>query len=236
MKLFPLKAYKHIFFDLDHTLWDFEKNAEETILALYDQFELAKFGKFTSTDFYKKYSYINHRMWRQYHEGKITQQELRVGRFEQTLTKLGLTLEQIPAGLSEAFTTVCPTKTAVFPFTYDVLGYLKNKYTLHIITNGFKEVQQIKLTASNLHPYFTEVITSECVNCIKPDRRIFEHALTRAKVKANDCLMVGDSLEADILGARNAGIDQVFFNPDKKRHHQKVTYEISCLSELMRVL
>ncbi|MDQ3291665.1 MAG: noncanonical pyrimidine nucleotidase, YjjG family, partial [Bacteroidota bacterium] len=89
MKKFPIKTYKHLFFDLDHTLWDFEKNAEETILALYEQFKLAKFGKFSSTDFYKKYSSINQRMWRQYHEGKITQQELRVGRFAITLTKLG---------------------------------------------------------------------------------------------------------------------------------------------------
>ena len=236
MKLFPLKTYQHLFFDLDHTLWDFEKNAEETILALYDEFNLARFGKFTSTDFYRQYSQINHRMWRLFHEGKITQQELRTGRFEKTFTKLGLAKAEIPAGLSEAFTSVCPTKTAVFPYTYEVLGYLQRKYTLHIITNGFKEVQQVKMTASNLHPYFTEVITSECANCVKPDKKIFDHALHRAQVNAQDCLMIGDSLEADMLGARNAGIDQVFFNPAKKCHHAQVTYEISCLSELMQVL
>ncbi|PSR56790.1 noncanonical pyrimidine nucleotidase, YjjG family [Adhaeribacter arboris] len=236
MKLFPLKTYKHLFFDLDHTLWDFEKNAEETIVVLYNQFDLAKFGKFSSTDFYKKYSYVNHRMWRLYHEGKITQQQLRTNRFEQTLLKLGLTPAQIPTGLPEAFTTLCPTKTAVFPYTYEVLRYLQKKYTLHIITNGFKDVQEIKMTSSNLHEYFQEVITSECVNCSKPDRKIFEYALSRANVKAAESLMIGDSLEADILGAKNAGMDQIYFNPGKKRHHQKVTYEISCLSELMRVL
>ncbi|QNF35822.1 noncanonical pyrimidine nucleotidase, YjjG family [Adhaeribacter swui] len=234
--MFPLKNYKHIFFDLDHTLWDFEKNAEETILTLYDQFELAKFKKFTSAAFYQQYSIINHRMWQLFHQGKITQQELRVNRFTQTLTTLGLTPEQIPTGLPEAFTTLCPTKTAVFPYTYDVLNYLQSKYKLHIITNGFKDVQKIKMTSSKLHGYFTEVITSECINCSKPDPKIFEYALTRANVKAADCLMIGDSLEADILGAQNVGIDQIFFNPDKKRHHQQVTYEISCLSELMRVL
>ena len=236
MKLFPSKDYQHIFFDLDHTLWDFEKNAEETISTLYDEFELAKFGKFSSTDFYNRYSSINHRMWRQYHEGKITQQQLRTGRFEKTLTKLGLTEEEVPSGLAEAFTALCPTKTAVFPHTYEVLHYLKNKYTLHIITNGFKEVQHLKMTSSGLHGYFTEIITSECANCIKPDQKIFEHALTRARVKAADCLMIGDSLEADMLGARNAGIDQVYFNPTRKRHHAQVTYEINCLSELLRVL
>jgi putative hydrolase of the HAD superfamily len=236
VKLFPLKTYKHLFFDLDHTLWDFEKNAEETIFTLYDEFGLAQFGKFTCTEFYQKYSAINHRMWRQFHEGKITQQELRTGRFEKTLTQLGLTPEQIPDGLADAFTTLCPTKTAVFPYTYEVLTYLQRKYTLHIITNGFKEVQEIKMTSSNLYPYFTEVITSECANCVKPDKKIFDHALHRAKVNAQDCLMIGDSLEADMLGARNAGIDHIFFNPTKIRHHANVTYEISCLSELMRVL
>ena len=232
----PVKTYQHLFFDLDHTLWDFEKNAAETIYALYDTFSLHQFGKFTSTDFYKKYSYINHGMWRQYHEGKITQQQLREQRFILTLTKLGLTPEQVPTGLHEAFTSICPTKTAVFPFTHEVLTYLKSKYTLHIITNGFKDVQVIKMTSSNLLPYFSEVITSECVGCIKPDKRIFTHALERAGVTAKDSLMIGDSLEADILGAQNAGIDQVFFNPEKKKHSLRVTHEISCLSQLMQIL
>lgn len=232
----PVKEYQHVFFDLDHTLWDFEKNAAETILTLYDTFGLHQYGKFTSTDFYKKYSYINQRMWRLFHEGKITQKELRVGRFEITLTKLGLTPDQVPAGLHEAFTTICPTKTAVFPYTHEVLTYLKTKYVLHIITNGFKDVQAIKMNASNLHQYFAEVITSECANCTKPDKKIFQHAMERAGVKPEACLMIGDSLEADILGAKNAGIDQVFFNPEKKRHAQRVTYEISCLSQLKTIL
>ena len=232
----PVKTYQHLFFDLDHTLWDFEKNAADTLHALYSTFGLHQFGKFSSTDFYKKYSYINQRMWRKYHEGKITQQELREQRFVTTLTKLGLTPEQVPAGLHEAFTSICPTKTAVFPFTYEVLSYLKQKYTLHIITNGFKEVQAIKMNASNLLPYFSEVVTSECVGCIKPDKKIFEHAMQRAGVTAKESLMIGDSLEADMLGAQNAGIDQVFFNPDKKRHNFRVTHEISCLSELMDIL
>jgi putative hydrolase of the HAD superfamily len=235
-KPFIPKQYKHLFFDLDHTLWDFEKNAEETILHLYDTYQLNQFGKFTSTDFYKKYSYINHRMWRQYHEGKITQQELRVQRFALTLTKLGLEPNQVPEGLHEAFTTICPTKTAVFPFTHETLTYLKNKYVLHIITNGFKDVQAIKLAAANLGQYFSEVITSESVGCTKPDKRIFQHALECAGVMPAQCLMIGDSLEADILGAKNAGIDQVFFNPERKRHAQQVTYEISCLRELQHIL
>ncbi|WP_026463301.1 YjjG family noncanonical pyrimidine nucleotidase [Adhaeribacter aquaticus] len=230
------KQYRHIFFDLDHTLWDFEKNAAETILSLYDSYELHKFGKFTSTDFYKKYSYVNQRMWQQYHEGKITQKELREKRFELTLTKLGLEPEQIPHGLHESFLTICPTKTAVFPYCHETLDYLKEKYVLHIITNGFKDQQAIKMASSNLNQYFTEVITSECAGCLKPQRQIFEYALNKTGVKASDCLMIGDSLEADILGAKNAGMDQVFFNPEKKKHAQNVTFEISCLSQLKHIL
>jgi putative hydrolase of the HAD superfamily len=175
-------------------------------------------------------------MWRLFHEGKITQQELRVGRFEITLTKLGLAPEQVPAGLHEAFTTICPTKTAVFPYTHETLTYLKSKYVLHIITNGFKDVQAVKMNSSNLHQYFSEIITSECANCTKPDKKIFEHAMARAGVKATECLMIGDSLEADILGAKNAGIDQVFFNPEKKHHTMRATHEITCLSQLMGIL
>ena len=235
-KPFIPKQYKHLFFDLDHTLWDFEKNAEETIFHLYETFNLHQYGKFSSTDFYKKYSYINHRMWQQYHEGKITQQQLRVQRFSSTLTKLGLEPTQVPEGLHEAFTTICPTKTAVFPYTHETLAYLQGKYELHIITNGFQDVQAIKMEASKLGQYFSHVITSETIGCTKPDKRIFEHAMERAGVRAADCLMIGDSLEADILGAKNAGIDQVFFNPEKRRHAQQVTYEISCLSELQRIL
>lgn len=231
-----MKAYRHIFFDLDHTLWDFEKNSEETIITLYAQFGLHSFGKFDCTSFFKKYSYVNHRMWRLYNQGKINQQQLREARFETTLMKLGLTKEQIPAGLSEAYTTLCPTKAAVFPFTYETLQYLHGKYVLHILTNGFKDVQHVKLSSANLQGFFKEIITSECSGYKKPDRQIFEYALTRTNVKAEDCLMIGDNLEADILGAKNAGIDQVYFNPAKKRHFQKVTYEICCLSELMKLL
>ncbi|QHL87613.1 noncanonical pyrimidine nucleotidase, YjjG family [Nibribacter ruber] len=231
-----VKTYRHIFFDLDHTLWDFEKNSEETLVHLFHAFELHRLGDFTLTDFYKKYSYINLRLWDLFHKGKINQQELREKRFVKCLTGLGVAEKDVPEGLSEAYTDICPTKSAVFPFTHEVLGYLKEKYVLHIITNGFKDVQAIKLKSSNLTQYFSEVITSECVNCTKPDRRIYQHALERAGVKASESLMIGDNLEADILGAMNAGLDQVFFNPERKRIPLRPTFEVACLSELKTFL
>jgi putative hydrolase of the HAD superfamily len=231
-----MKTYQHLFFDLDHTLWDFEKNSEETIIHLFEEFNLARFGDFTCTDFYKKYSYVNKRLWQQYNAGKIKQQELRDTRFKSTLVKLGVKDALVPAGLDAAYISLCPTKTAVFPFTHETLSYLQSKYELHIITNGFKESQYLKMASSDLHRYFKEIITSECSGCTKPNRQMFEYALNKTNVSAAESLMIGDNLEADILGAKNAGIDQVFFNPERKRHNQKVTYEISCLSELMDIL
>ncbi|WP_018479549.1 YjjG family noncanonical pyrimidine nucleotidase [Pontibacter roseus] len=233
-----MKPYTHLFFDLDHTLWDFEKNSEETLYTLFQEFNLAAFGKFDCDSFYKKYRFVNTRLWDLYNKGKIDQKELRESRFVKTLTGLGLEAHEVPAGLSEAYTDLCPTKTAVFPYTFEVLDYLRSKYELHIITNGFRDVQHIKMSGSNLTNYFKEVITSECCGYKKPDKRIFEHALERTKVRPNDCLMIGDNLECDIEGAREAGIDQVFFNPEKtkSRLNPKPTYHIHCLSELQAIL
>ncbi|KAA3439770.1 YjjG family noncanonical pyrimidine nucleotidase [Rufibacter hautae] len=230
------KTYRHLFFDLDHTLWDFEKNSEETLFHLYDQYKLDQLGNFSRDSFYKKYSFVNQRLWDLYHKGKITQQQLRENRFIKCLTDLGMEATDVPEGISKAFIDLCPTKTAVFPFTHEVLGYLKNKYVLHIITNGFKDVQYIKMKSAKLDAYFSEIITSDCINCTKPDKRIFQHALDRAGVSAQESLMIGDSLEADVLGAMNAGIDQVFFNPEKKRPRLKPTYEVHCLSQLKTFL
>ncbi|MDX5437842.1 MAG: YjjG family noncanonical pyrimidine nucleotidase, partial [Pontibacter sp.] len=232
-----MKTYTHILFDLDHTLWDFEKNSEETLYTLYEQFNLHRHGKFDCNSFYKKYKFVNTRMWNLYNKGKITQQELRESRFVKTLVGLGLEAHEVPVGISEAYTDMCPTKTAVFPYTHEVLQYLQPKYGLHIITNGFKEVQYIKMNSSKLHDYFREIVTSECCGYKKPDQRMFRHLLDRLEVNSKDCLMIGDNYECDIEGARNAGIDQMFFNPEKSvnRNRTKPTYEISCLSELKQI-
>ena len=233
-----MKQYKHIFFDLDHTLWDFEKNSEETLYTLYQEFDLGAFGKFDCDSFYRKYRFVNNRLWDLYNKGKINQKELRESRFVKTLTGLGLEAHEVPAGLSEAYTDLCPTKTAVFPYTYDVLAYLQPRYGLHIITNGFKDVQHIKMSGSNLTGYFKEIITSECCGYKKPDKRIFEHALDRIQVRPQECLMIGDNLECDIEGAREAGLDQAFFDPEgsPRKMRPKPTYHIHCLSELQEIL
>ena len=228
--------YRHLFFDLDHTLWDFEKNANETLHTLYEQHDFARYDTFTVDKFTQVYSDINHALWRLYQSNKITQSQLREVRFVRTLTRLGLAENQIPAGISAEFTDILPRKTAVFPYTHEVLDYLKPKYRLHLITNGFNDIQSTKLASSNLTHYFEEVITSEHSGHLKPDPRMFRHALERTGATAAESLMIGDNLECDVLGAYNAGIDQVYFNPDKRRHFNQITHEISCLSELKAFL
>ncbi|GAC1368367.1 MAG: YjjG family noncanonical pyrimidine nucleotidase [Hymenobacter sp.] len=228
--------YRHLFFDLDHTLWDFEKNAHETLHTLYERHHFARFGTFTAAEFIRVYSDINHALWRLYQNGKITQLQLRDVRFVRTLTRLGVPEAEIPAGISAEFTRILPQKSAVFPFTHEVLDYLKPNYRLHLITNGFNDIQALKLASSNLAHYFEEVITSEHSGHLKPDPRMFAHALERTGATAAESLMIGDNLECDVLGAYNAGIDQVYFNPDKRRHFNQITHEISCLSELKAIL
>jgi len=230
-----LKTYRHLFFDLDHTLWDFEKNADETLRTLFELHRLGRYN-FTVERFIERYSEVNHALWRLYQNGKLSQQQLRDIRFVRTLTKLGVPESQIPAEISRQFTDILPQKAAVFPFTFEVLDYLRPKYEMHLITNGFKDIQYIKLASSGLTGYFGEVVTSECSGFLKPDSRMFAHALQLTGASAETSLMIGDNLECDVLGAYNAGIDQVYFNVDKRRHFAETTFEISCLSELKDIL
>jgi len=232
-----MKAYRHLFFDLDHTLWDFETNANETLVQLFTDYDLGRHGRFTFAEFSQRYSEVNQALWRLYQSNKITQQQLRAARFARTLTRLGVAEADIPTDISARFTDILPQKSAVFPHTHEVLEYLKNKgYRLHLITNGFEDVQHIKLVSSSLTPYFEEVITSEHSGFLKPDPRMFAHALARTGALAAESLMVGDNLECDVLGAYNAGIDQVYFNPARRRHFAQTTYEIASLAELRSFL
>lgn len=228
-----MKAYRHLFFDLDHTLWDFETNAHETLAQLFTDYDLGRHSLFTFAEFSQRYSEVNHALWRLYQSNKVTQQQLREVRFARTLTRLGLAEADVPTDISARFTDLLPLKTAVFPYTHEVLGYLQAKgYRLHLITNGFEDMQRVKLASSKLTDYFEEVITSERSGHLKPDPRMFAHALARTGARAAESLMVGDNLECDVLGAYNAGIDQVYFNPARRRHFAQTTYEIGCLSEL----
>lgn len=142
----------------------------------------------------------------------------------------------MPTDIAEEYLRLCPTKPHVFPYCNDVLRYLQENYMLHILTNGFADVQAIKLKSAGLTEFFVEVITPDATGHKKPSREIFEYMLEKVKARDEDCIMIGDNLETDIKGARNAGIDSVFFNPLGIKHKEKITYEITCLSELKEFL
>lgn len=228
--------YNHLFFDLDHTLWDFDANARETLIELFDDYRLFDLGINSCDEFISTYTDFNHKLWRDYHNGIISKEQLRSSRFKLTFEHFGLSEDVIPHQFEIDYVNICPTKTNLFEGTHEVLSELKKKYKLHIITNGFYESQAMKMERTNIRQYFDQIFISEVIGLYKPDIALFNHAMSVVNSNANNVLMIGDSLEADILGARNAGIDQVFFNPYKSDHDELVTHEIEKLSELLNIL
>jgi putative hydrolase of the HAD superfamily len=228
--------YKHLFFDLDHTLWDFDANARETLLELYDTYRLTELGIDSAEKFIEVYTDHNHRLWRDYHNGLISKEQLRSSRFRLTFEHFELPEHLIPHQFEDDYVSICPTKTNLFEGTHEVLSALKSNYKLHIITNGFLESQEMKMSRTNLKQYFDQVFISEVIGLYKPDIALFNHALEAVGAESHQVLMIGDSLEADILGAKNAGIDQVYFNPLSDPHNYEITYEINKLHELLALL
>lgn len=229
--------YKHLFFDLDRTLWDFEKNSHEVLLELYKHYDLLTKGVVDSKVFIERYKHHNEKLWDLYRQNKIEKDKLRDERFKITLDEFGINSPELAANLGEDYVAHCPKKTNLFPYVHSTLNYLKDRYALHIITNGFEEVQYQKLENSNLIDYFEQIITSEQVGFKKPSQQIFKFSMLKAFAKPSDSLMIGDDLHADILGAKDIGMAQVFFNPLKHEHsNSEITYEINCLSELEEIL
>lgn len=224
---------KHIFFDLDHTIWDFDRNAQETLSELYEAYQLKKLGLGSATTFIERYTANNHNLWQKYHLGEISKEQLRQDRFRNTFLELGVKPELIPIQFEEDYVRISPTKTNLFAGAVKVLTYLQNKYQLHIISNGFKETTLTKMHVCGLNPYFTNVIISEDVGINKPDRLIFEHAISKADAKIEESIMIGDSLEADIRGAQNFGMKAIFFNPLNIEQPQDVKWQILHLEELL---
>lgn len=225
--------YKHLFFDLDHTLWDFEANARATLQTLYDDLQLKSIGVDNFELFYKNYLVHNEKLWERYRNGYIKQEELRVKRMWLSLLDFKIANDQLAQKMSVLFLDLLPTRTILFPHTKEILLYLLNKnYVLHLITNGFEKTQHSKLKYSGLTDFFTEVITSEGSNSLKPNREIFDYALSKTKAALNESIMIGDTIEVDIVGARNAGMDQVFVNHLKLTTEEKPTYTVHSLKEL----
>ncbi len=232
-----MRIYKHLFFDLDHTLWDFNRNAESALTELYEEFSLEVRLSTPFDDFYRQYLHHNEILWARYQNGFITADELKWRRMWRTMLDFKIADEKLAKTLSDSFMQLLPTKKEVFPHTFELLKYLQEKnYTLHLITNGFEKTQWSKLKSSGLDPYFTHVITSERSNSLKPKKEIFDYALNLAKADVTDCIMIGDNLDADITGARNAGMDCVFVNHINAENSDLPTYTVTHLQQLENIL
>jgi YjjG family noncanonical pyrimidine nucleotidase len=228
--------YQTIFFDLDHTLWDYDTNSNETLLELYGAYQLQAKGVTTLAAFQTKFHEVNESLWYLYDRGVIDSTVIRKERFQKILEPFAIHDEKLVADLSHDYLYNCPRKAGLLPWAIDTLDYLCTKYSLSLITNGFEEIQNMKLTSSNIAHYFKHVITSQTAGFKKPSREIFDYALSLRGHGANQAIMIGDNLTTDMAGAKNAGVDTVFFNPAKRQHEETVKHEITSLRELQSIL
>jgi len=230
-------AYKDLFFDLDHTLWDFELNSKETMQELYDTHQLASIGITDFDAFFTIYIAHNHRLWDRYSKGFIKQDELRWKRIYLSLLDFKIGNEKLAREMSVDFLEILPTKKKLFPYTIEILTYLKNKdYKMHLITNGFESVQFKKINNANIAHFFNEVVTSEASNSLKPQKEIFEYALKNANAQLDQSIMIGDNESADIQGGINAGMDTIFVNHLQTVPTVPATYTITHLKDLESIL
>jgi putative hydrolase of the HAD superfamily len=230
-------AYKDLFFDLDHTLWDFELNSKETMQELYDTHQLASIGITDFDAFFTIYIAHNHRLWDRYSKGFIKQDELRWKRIYLSLLDFKIGNEKLARDMSVDFLEILPTKKKLFPYTIEILTYLKNKdYKMHLITNGFESVQFKKINNANIAHFFNEVVTSEASNSLKPQKEIFEYALKNANAQIDQSIMIGDNESADIQGGINAGMDTIFVNHLQTIPTVPATFTITHLKELESIL
>lgn len=228
--------YKHVFFDLDHTLWDYDANATESLKELAIRFELERLKGFDPEKLVDTFFEVNEELWDLYNHHKIQRRDIRDRRFPMIFRRMGFSFADVPATLEKEYVELCPTKPNVFPGAIEVLGYLNKKYQLHIITNGFNGIQESKLKNSGIRAYFDVIITSETANQRKPNPDIFHLAMTQANAVIEESIMVGDNLNSDIKGAQAVGMDHVWFNPTRFATSVTVQHEISNLLELKSIL
>ncbi len=245
-----MKKYKHLFFDLDGTLWDLKKNTHQALTLLFDRYA-TELADVNFRKFHQRYVVHNDRVWALYRDGKIEKEVLRFIRFERAFADTGNSPDKsFIEKFANDFMYECPRMPHTLEGTHELLTYCKQHYTLHIITNGFMEVQGHKMTAGNLYPYFDKIINSEHCGVRKPHAGIFEYALQHAGATKEESLMIGDDWDADILGARDFGMDQVFLTTTEDqlnevnvehghaevRHNYKPTYTISGLREMLGIV
>ncbi|WP_080902688.1 YjjG family noncanonical pyrimidine nucleotidase [Parabacteroides sp. Marseille-P3160] len=231
-----MKHYKSLFIDLDDTLWDTYHNNKESLEEIYTDYRFDRY--YTSFEaFFAIYMPHNELLWAQYRNGEIDRQTLILDRFLYVLRPLGIEDSEEVLRINKDFLFRTGNKTRLVPGALDLLDYLKGRYRLFILSNGFREVQGMKLQYSGLAPYFEKVILSEDAQIQKPNKRIFDYALKNTNSRKSESLMIGDSWEADISGAYQARIDQLWFNPRQLPVNGFApTYTVASLSEVHVIL
>jgi putative hydrolase of the HAD superfamily len=231
-----MKKYKQIIFDLDNTLWNFEKNSKESLLQVYTKHKLdQKFESFEK--FFEIYETYNLDLWDQYRKGLIAKFALGLNRFAKTLATVNIFEDEFAQKLNTEYLANTTTKTELIPHAFEILLYLKDKYLMHILTNGFFEVQFLKLRNSKLETFFQNLITSEEAGALKPSPKIYKYALDKIIAQPEECIIIGDNYEIDIIGAQNVGIDQIFFNSKNVEiHGDKPTFIVNSLDEIKNIL
>lgn len=228
--------YKHLFIDLDDTLWDTFNNNKESLKEVYDIYEFDRSYASFEVFFDRWFPYNNH-LWDLYRQDKISKQQLVTKRFEHMVEPMGITDPDFIQQLNKEFLQRSSSKSGLLPFALDILHYLQDKYTLHILSNGFREVQYKKMDNSGLTSFFDKIILSEDAGANKPSKDIFDYALSITSANREEVLMIGDSWEADIVGAHQSDIHQVWYNPHRLCPSDFIpTYEITNLQELQNIL
>ena len=230
-----MKNIQHVIFDLDNTLWDFTGNSKRILAEIYTLFELDKKGITDFEKFHQQYKFRNEYLWQDYALGKVSREEVRLNRFFITLNDFGVNNYKLASDAADHYVYNTRNQKDLLPYAMELLDYLKNKYKLHIITNGFEEVQFFKLNNTGLMKYFTSVTTAENAQALKPDKKIFDHAVQLINTKPEHCLYIGDSPEADGHGAINAGMQFIWFNPENRSNENNFRF-VNHLAELKVIL
>lgn len=228
--------YQHLFFDLDHTLWDFDANARECMEQIYREFNLSARAINSFDEFYRVYEVHNTILWNRFEHGYIGAEELKWKRMWLTLLDFKIVDDKLSRDMGDYYLEILPKKERVFDYTFEILGYLNKKgYALHLLTNGFETTQRRKLASSRLDGYFKNIITSEIANSAKPMKEMFDFALKQTGGKADNSIMLGDNPDTDLAGANNIGMDCVFVNHSHKNIKPHYTYMVSHLKELEEI-
>ena len=229
------KSYSAILLDWDDTLWDFQTNAHVALHEAYKQHHLERY--FDSFEhFFHLYEERNKQLWVEYSKGIIDKQDLQRERFQYPFRMVGREEYELAEIVGKDFLELTILQNQLLPGALELMQYLAKKYSVVIISNGFKEVQYRKIASSGLRPYINHVVLSEEVGVQKPDRQIFEHALHLLGLTPQDVLMIGDNPETDIKGAMDMGIDTIYFSPYKKEEIIMPTYTVRSLKEIMNII